>query len=143
VLEDLDRLENKFIDIYLKGIMEELASLFFHSRTQAHVFHLRVKGTGSYAAHKALNEYYDEIIDLIDGLVESYQGKNGLIEFQDVDGIDNNAAIDNIIKYFDKLIAALDKLRKGEKLQDTWIQNELDNVEQLLYSTKYKLENLQ
>jgi DNA-binding ferritin-like protein len=143
VLEDLDRLENKFIDIYLKGIMEELASLFFHSRTQAHVFHLRVKGTGSYAAHKALNKYYDEIIDLIDGLVESYQGKNGLIEFQDVDGIDNNAAIDNIIKYFDKLIAALDKLRKGEKLQDTWIQNELDNVEQLLYSTKYKLENLQ
>ena len=139
----MDRLENKIIDIYLKGIMEELASLFFHSRTQAHVFHLRVKGPGAYAAHVALNGYYDEIVGLIDGLVESYQGKNGLIEFQDVDGIDNNAAIDNIIKYFDKLIAALDKLRKGEKLQDTWIQNQLDNVSELLYSTKYKLENLQ
>lgn len=123
--------------------MEELASLFFHSRTQAHVFHLRVKGPGSYAAHIALNAYYDEIIGLIDGLVESYQGKNGLIEFQDVDGIDNDASIENIIKYFTKLIAALDKLRKAENLQDTWIQNELDNVAGLLYSTKYKLENLQ
>ena len=122
--------------------MEELVSLFFHSRTQAHVFHLRVNGPGAYAAHKALNEYYDEIVDLIDGLVESYQGKNGLIEFQDVDGIDNNATITNIISYFKKLIAALDKLRQADNLQDSWIQNQLDNVEELLYSTKYKLENL-
>lgn len=103
---------------------------------------MRVKGPGAYAAHKALQEYYENIIELIDGLVESYQGKNGLIEFQDVDGIDNNAGIDNIIKYFDKLISVLDKLRKGDNLQDTWIQNQLDNVEELLYSTKYKLENL-
>ena len=122
--------------------MEELASLFFHSRTQAHIFHLGIKGPGSYAAHKALNEYYDEIVDLIDGLVESYQGKNGLIKFQDVEGIDNNCTIDNIIKYFVKLIAALEKLRKEKDLQDSWIQNQIDNVEELLYSTKYKLENL-
>ena len=122
--------------------MEELASLFFHSRTQAHVFHLGVKGPGSYAAHIALNTYYDEIIGIIDGLVESYQGKYGLIKFQDVEGIDNNCVIENIIKYFIKLIAALDKLRKGNNLQDSWIQNQIDNVEELLYSTKYKLENL-
>jgi len=123
--------------------MEELASLFFHSRTQAHVFHLKVKGPGAYAAHIALGVYYDEIVGLIDGLVESYQGKNGLIEFKDTDGMDNNAEVSNIIKYFIKLITALDKLRKAENLQDTWIQNELDNVASLLYSTKYKLENLQ
>ena len=122
--------------------MEELASLFFHSRTQAHVFHLRVKGPGSYAAHKALQKYYEGIVYLIDGLVESYQGKNGLIKFQDVDGMDNDASVDNIIKYFIKLIAALDKLRKADNLQDSWIQNQIDGVEELLYTTKYKLENL-
>ena len=59
--------------------MEQLASLFFHSRTQTHVFHLGVKGPGAYAAHKALQEYYEEIVGLVDGLVESYQGKYGLI----------------------------------------------------------------
>ena len=122
--------------------MEELASLFFYSSTQAHVFHLRVKGPGSYAAHKALQKYYEGIVDLIDGLVESYQGKNGLIKFQDVDGMDNDASVDNIIKYFVKLIAALDKLRKADNLQDSWIQNQIDGVEELLYTTKYKLENL-
>jgi len=122
--------------------MEELASLFFHSRTQAHVFHLGVNGPGSFAAHAALNVYYDEIVGIIDGLVESYQGKYGLITFQEVDGLDTNCDIKNIIKYFVKLIAGLDKLRTAEKLQDPWIQNQIDNVEELLYSTKYKLENL-
>jgi DNA-binding ferritin-like protein len=122
--------------------MEQLASLFFHSRTQAHVFHLGVKGPGSFAAHKALQEYYEGIVDLIDGLVESYQGKNGLIKFQVVNGIDNNCDIKNIISYFEKLCKALEKLRKDDKLQDSWIQNDIDNIATLLYSTKYKLENL-
>jgi DNA-binding ferritin-like protein len=122
--------------------MNKLASVFFHSRTQAHVFHLRVKGPGAYAAHIALQTYYEGIIPLIDGLVESYQGKNGLIKFDEVDGIDNNANIDNIIKYFVKLIAILNKLRQDDDLQDSWLQNQIDNVAELLYSTKYKLENL-
>jgi hypothetical protein len=123
--------------------MERIASMFFHSRTQAHVFHLRVKGPGAFAAHKALNEYYDGIVELIDGLVETYQGKNGLIEFKEVANIDNDASPENIIKYFDNLCKFLAKERQDEKLQDSWIQNELDNVASLLYSTKYKLVNLQ
>ena len=123
--------------------MERIASMFFHSRTQAHIFHLRVKGTGAFAAHKALNEYYDGIVDLIDGLVETYQGKYGLIEFKEVNNIDNDASIENIIKYFTNLCTFLDKERKDTKLQDSWIQNQLDNVAALLYSTKYKLVNLQ
>jgi DNA-binding ferritin-like protein len=122
--------------------MEQLASLFFHSRTQAHVFHLGVKGPGSFAAHSALQSYYEGIVPLIDGLVESYQGKNGLIKFQVVNGIDNNCDIKNIISYFEKLCKALEKLRKDDKLQDSWIQNDIDNIATLLYSTKYKLENL-
>ena len=123
--------------------MEQLASLFFHSRTQAHVFHLGVKGPGSYAAHKTLNEYYDEIVGLIDGLVESYQGKYGIIKFQPVNSLDTNCDIKNIIAYFEKLCVALEKLRQDEKLKDSWIQNQIDNISELLYSTKYKLVNLQ
>jgi len=123
--------------------VEQLASLFFHSRTQAHVFHLGVKGPGAFAAHSALNVYYDEIVGLIDGLVESYQGKFGLIKFQPVNSLDTNCDIKNIISYFEKLCVALDKLRKDEKLQSSYLQNQIDGVEELLYSTKYKLVNLQ
>jgi DNA-binding ferritin-like protein len=122
--------------------MEQLASLFFHSRTQAHEFHLGVKGPGAFAVHSALNTYYDEIVGIIDGLVESYQGKYGLIKFQPVNGLDTNCDIKNIIAYFQKLCVALDKLRQDEKLKASYIQNQIDGIEELLYSTKYKLENL-
>jgi DNA-binding ferritin-like protein len=123
--------------------MKELASILLHSQTQGHIFHLRVKGKGSYAAHKALQNYYEGIDGLVDGLVEAYQGKNGLIFFDSVEEIDNNATIENVIKYFDKLIAIVDKLRKGKDLEDSFFQNEIDNIVVLLYATKYKLENLE
>ena len=107
------------------------------------MFHLGVKGPGAFAAHSALNTYYDEIVGLIDGLVESYQGKFGLIKFQPVNGLDTNCDVKNIISYFEKLCIALDKLRKDEKLKASYIQNQIDGIEELLYSTKYKLVNLQ
>ena len=123
--------------------MEELASILMHSRTQAHVFHLGVSGPGAFAAHMALGTYYDKIVDLLDGLVESYQGKYGLIKFKPVINLDNNCDGANIVSYFDKLIQIVCALRQAPNLSDSFIQNEIDNVVNLLYSTKYKLVNLQ
>ena len=123
--------------------MEQLASIFFHSRTQAHSFHLGVKGVGAFSAHSALQLYYLNIAGLVDGLVEAYQGQYGLIKLQPVSGLDTNNDIKNVISYFDKLIAAVAKLRKDEKLQMSWLQNDIDTIVTLLYSTKYKLTNLQ
>ena len=117
--------------------------MFLHSRTQAHIFHTRVTGEGSFAAHTALQAYYEGIVPLIDGVIETYQGQYGLIEYKEVNGIDNDASKENMIKYFDNLCKFLDKERKEPKLQMSWLQNDLDNVASLLYSTKYKLINLQ
>ena len=123
--------------------MEQLASLLLHSRTQAHSFHLGVKGVGAFSAHSALQLYYLNIAGLVDGLVEAYQGQYGLIKLQPVSGLDTNNDIKNVIAYFDKLIAVVAKLRKDEKLQMSWLQNDIDTIVTLLYSTKYKLVNLQ
>ena len=123
--------------------MEQLASLLLHSRTQTHSFHVGVKGVGSFSAHVALGNYYDTIGGLVDGLVEAYQGQYGLIKLQPVNGLDTNNDIKNVIAYFDKLIQAVAKLRKDEKLQMSWLQNDIDTIVTLLYSTKYKLVNLQ
>ena len=123
--------------------MEQLASLLLHSRTQAHSFHLGQRGVGSLSAHLALGAYYDVIGGIVDGLVETYQGQYGLIKLQAVSGLDTNNDIKNVVAYFDKLIAAVAKLRKDEKLQMSWLQNDIDTVVTLLYSTKYKLVNLQ
>ena len=123
--------------------MEQLASLLLHIITQAHSFHLGQKGPGAFSAHLALGNYYDTIGELIDGLVEAYQGQYGLIKLQSVSGLDTNNDIQNVIAYFDKLCQAVAKLRKDEKLQMSWLQNDIDTIVTLLYSTKYKLVNLQ
>jgi DNA-binding ferritin-like protein len=123
--------------------MEELASLLLQSRTQTHSFHLGVKGIGSHSAHVALGEYYDSIGGLIDGLVEVYQGKEGLIQLSGIGVLDKNNDIKNIIKYFETLCNMVAKLRTNPKLQDSWIQNDIDTVVSLLYKTKYKLVNHQ
>jgi len=122
--------------------MEDIASMFFHSRTQAHEFHTKVTGPGSFALHKALQEYYEEIVPLMDGIIESYQGRYGLISYKKVAGVDNDASKENILNYFDDLIKFLETKRTDEKLQLSWIQNQLDNIAELLYSTKYKLTYL-
>ena len=123
--------------------MEELASLLLQSRTQTHSFHLGVKGIGSHSAHLALGEYYDSVSELIDGLVEVYQGKEGLIQLSGIGVLDKNNDIKNIIKYFETLCNMVAKLRTNPKLQDSWIQNDIDTVVSLLYKTKYKLVNHQ
>jgi DNA-binding ferritin-like protein len=123
--------------------MEELASLLLQSRTQAHSFHLGVRGVGSHSAHLALGEYYDSIGGLIDGLVETYQGKEGLIQISGIGTLDKNNDIKNIIKYFETLCGMVARLRQNPKLKDTWIQNDIDTVVSLLYRTKYKLVNHQ
>ena len=123
--------------------MEELASLLLQSRTQAHSYHWAVKGIGSHSAHLALGDYYDSIGELIDGLVEAYQGKEGLIQVSGIGTLDKNSDIKNIIKYFETLCNLVAKLRTNPKLQDSWIQNDIDTVVSLLYKTKYKLVNHQ
>ena len=93
--------------------MTDLASMLLHSRTQAHVFHLRVSPNGL-APHLGLQEYYDSIVGLVDGMVEPYQGMAGLIELKAVKGIDNDASIENIISYFEDLIKFVKTERKKE-----------------------------
>ena len=121
--------------------MEQLASLFFHSRTQAHVFHLGVKGPGSFAAHKALNEYYDEIVGLTDSLVEGYQGKYGIVTgYSNVDLLESRECAD-VIKYFMALSIFVDRTRT-QMPQDSYIQNVIDEIVDLINSTLYKLKFL-
>lgn len=117
-----------------------LLGTLMQSRNQAHIYHLQVQGMGSYAAHKALNNYYEDIVDLIDGLAEAYQGRYGIITgYKMSESIreDNNARM-----YFDGLAKFVETIRK-QIPQDSYIQNQIDEVVDLIESTKYKLKFLQ
>lgn len=51
--------------------LQETVLLGLHSATVIHLYHF---ATRSHAQHKALDEYYNGIVEEMDKLVESYQG---------------------------------------------------------------------
>ena len=123
-------------------MFEKLISTLMASRDQAHIFHWQTTGEGSFAAHMALNAYYDAIPDLTDTLVESYQGKHGIItgytsaeEFSEYEKT-------TVVKYFKGLAMFVERAYAKLPQEDTYILNQIDNVKELIYSTIYKLENL-
>ena len=119
---------------------DEMVSRLLHSQTQVHVFHLGVKGSGSYAAHKALQGYYEGIDALVDGIIESFQGKYGLVTNYETYDMEKFESVKKCISYFNDLNKMITEKRKSVK--DSYIQNQIDTVQELLFSTVYKLKFL-
>jgi hypothetical protein len=116
---------------------KDMVSILLHSQTQVHIFHLQTK---SYAEHKALQGYYEGIDALVDGLIESYQGKYDVItQYNSVKNEDYKSN-EQVIKYFKALDTMIEKNRKGVK--ESFIQNQIDTVQELINSTVYKLRFL-
>lgn len=117
--------------------MEKLMSLLFFCRDLAHKEHLR---TRSYSQHMALNEFYDEIVELADGLAEAYQGKHGLLG--EIPTMTNNPKGD-IVEVMRNQVKWIEMNRyKVCKENDAALQALVDPIITLFYSTIYKLENL-
>jgi hypothetical protein len=111
-------------------------STLMSSRTQAHIYHLQ---TSSYAAHKALQEYYEEIVDLIDSYSEAYQGKYGIIT--GYIGLPSYREDDNFVIYFGGLRIYIENARKSLP-QDDELLNVMDDIATLINTTIYKLKML-
>lgn len=132
-LQEATKKENKdFVDM-----IDKLNT----SSIQVHIFHWQTKKKGSLAQHEAFGIYYDEIPDLLDKMVETYQGKYGIITNFSCDGVVQYKSKEDSIKYFEDLAKMIEKKRKS--IKESWIQNQIDTVCELIYSTLYKLNNLE
>lgn len=116
--------------------MNELASRLIHSQTQSHIFHLQ---TGSYAEHKALQGYYENIDDLMDSLIESYQGENDIIKNYRSLPMNNYDSKEQVIGYFEDLMGMVRELSEDFP---SYLKNIVDEIEVLINSTLYKLKRL-
>jgi hypothetical protein len=114
-----------------------LVSKLLDSQRQVHIFHLQTK---SFAEHKALQDYYDAIPDLVDGLVESYQGKYGIITGWKSFSTEDYQSTEQCVVYLKTLSEEITKYFNVSK--DTYIQNQLDEITALINSTLYKLRFL-
>ena len=123
-------------------MFEKLISTILASRDQAHIFHWQTTGDGSYAAHMALNAYYDAIPDMVDALVESYQGKYGILKGLTPPEKFDEYELTTVVKYFKGLVTFISRAYDKIDPSDTNIINQLDMFKDLTYTTIYKLENL-
>ena len=103
--------------------------------TTAHLLHLQSR---SYSQHQALGSFYEELTDLADSLIESYQGKYGIVtEYPPGPSLPNN----DPISFMTKLSEYVRKTRTAVA-SDSEIQNDIDTIQSLIDSTLYKLTNL-
>ena len=115
----------------------DMVATLLHSQTQVHIFHLQTK---TYSEHKALQEYYDGIDGLVDNIVESYQGKYEIITgYKTIKTVDYKST-EQVISYFKELDENIEKNRTSVK--ESYIQNQIDTVCELINSTLYKLRFL-
>ena len=136
----LNGLSSKSNPVTETADLVDMIATLLHSQTQVHIFHLQTKSQSSYSEHKALQNYYEGINGLVDGIVESYQGKYEIITgYKTIKTVDYKST-EQVITYFKELDENIEKNRTSVK--ESYIQNQIDTVQELIYSTLYKLRFL-
>jgi hypothetical protein len=112
----------------------ELLITLLNAATIGHVLHLRSR---SYSEHKALNTFYSELPDLVDSVIEAWQGRNGeLVEYPDqmVELSEHDDAL--VFVMYLKMVLEENRGVLGGASE---IQNLVDGIAELIDSTLYKL----
>ena len=116
-------------------------SKLFESRQMMNVFHLQATGQGALGEHLALDSYYKDVLELIDELVETYQGQYEILT--DYETIESQPAEQTSVSYMIELANFIKSTRDLAFLkEDTHLHNIIDEIVGLIYRTLYKLKNL-
>ena len=96
--------------------------------------------TAKYSDHKALNDYYDDIVDAVDTLIENWQGKYGKTgELKNTMSTEVNKPVEYLESLRDFTITGRDELISKE---DTELWSDIDTILSIIDSTIYKLKEL-
>lgn len=115
-------------------VAAELIQRCFDVRTMAHQAHLK---TDSYSQHVALGAFYSGIGDLADEFAEAFQGQYGIIKSYPapvVRSLPPTVLVEAFVNWV--------KSNRAKCCDETHLQNIIDEIVALSYSTLYKLENL-
>lgn len=120
--------------------VSSLFSKLFESREMAHIYHLKVNGEeGSHAKHLALGNYYENVLEFVDDLIETYQGQYGLVDEYDVIDTKDSKTLDTL-DYFSNLSKFIKENRSCISSEDSHLHNIIDEITALVYRTIYKLK---
>jgi DNA-binding ferritin-like protein len=116
---------------------EKFIGMLFLARDVTHSVHLN---TRSYSKHKALQKFYENIIDRADTFAEAYQGRHGLIG---PIALMSAKKTENVVAFLEDQLAELETMRYDVcDKADAPLQNLIDGIIELYLSTLYKLRFL-
>jgi DNA-binding ferritin-like protein len=115
----------------------DFIGLFFLARDVTHSVHLN---TRSYSKHKALQKFYEGIIERTDDLAEAYQGRYGLLGPITLHSAKTTS---NVVDFLQGQLDEIEATRYDViPKTDTALHNLVDNIIELYLSTLYKLRFL-
>jgi hypothetical protein len=116
---------------------EKFIGMLFLARDVTHSVHLN---TRSYSKHKALQKFYENIIDRVDTFAEAYQGRCGLIG---PIALMSAKKTENVVAFLEDQLAELEAMRYDVcDKTDAPLQNLIDGIIELYLTTLYKLRFL-
>lgn len=131
-MEEIMKLFREYVE---KKELNTFFSKLFAVRDHAHKLHLSTK---SYAQHKALDGFYEGLLDLIDQIIETYQGEYDLVKIS----ASSEKQSDDPVTFIGDFASELKKVRRYFSEDDTHLQNIMDEIIALSYQTLYKLRFL-
>lgn len=95
--------------------------------------------TSKYSKHMALDEFYTEMPELVDQLIEDYQAINGIVDdYKNV----FDASTMNALEYLEELRTFVKESRPEFIEGEPELESDLDNILSMIDSTIYKVREL-
>jgi DNA-binding ferritin-like protein len=115
----------------------DFVGILFLARDVTHSVHLN---TRSYSKHKALQKFYENIIELADNFAEAYQGRHGLMG---PISLQTAKKTTNVVEFLENQLEEIeaDRYKICDK-DDSVVQNLIDEIAALYLSTLYRLRFL-
>ena len=112
----------------------DFLSILRNSSPQVHIFHNQTK---VYSEHVALGGYYDDVLDIIDRIAETYTALYGEIEGYTSMPYRDYVSKEETINYFKALYQYVQDNRAMFK--ESFIQNIIDELSELIAQTLFRL----
>ena len=114
--------------------IEEFFGTLQQSMVESWRSHLK---TSKYSEHIALDEYYNDIVDKVDSLIENWMGIHGKVE-EYVNLLTSDEY--ESVEYFEELRKIVEEGR--ELMDSTELESNVDDILSLIDRTLYKLKEL-
>lgn len=118
----------------MKDLPAQLVARLFAARTAAHMAHFK---TRSYAAHMALEAFYEAIVEQADRFCEVYQGLFGLIDAFPETPVPTQDPLMFLVDLADWLKANRTNVCAGETALENIVDEAIATTAQTLYKLRF------